>query len=452
VEKFHTFMSYRRVPTLNLPNQLTVLRLGMCALLLVSMSITWPYAATTAFFIFTLASITDWLDGSIARAHNLVTDLGKLLDPLADKVLVIGTLIALAVEQHHSAPMWMVVVIMTREFLISGLRQLAAAKQQILAAERIGKHKTISQIVAILVSLACLSLGEFGLQDSPLARFLAVSQIWFYWIALIITVWSGAIYFWKNAAVVTASLESGKLTPAETTVAPALAAVEQAPRPEAIALEVKPETPAFKEWEAIVEALGRGAQIVILRKGGVAEGRTGFNPKHVKFWLFPTTHHQQWEKTKPELRRFLTGSSAQAGKEITLQYLAEITDAIYLTSWEQVERLADAHFWSEEILRERFEYKDRPGMDVGLHLLIVRISRINLPHKLVPAPEYEGCKSWIDVPVAWEHDIAAHVVRTDEFATRRSRILAAVATVSVSSSTTAHLPKITTPNLTPRTT
>jgi len=159
-------MSYRRVPTLNLPNQLTVLRLGMCALLLVSMSITWPYAATTAFFIFTLASITDWLDGSIARAHNLVTDLGKLLDPLADKVLVIGTLIALAVEQHHSAPMWMVVVIMTREFLISGLRQLAAAKQQILAAERIGKHKTISQIVAILVSLACLSLGEFGLQDS----------------------------------------------------------------------------------------------------------------------------------------------------------------------------------------------------------------------------------------------------------------------------------------------
>jgi len=215
---------------------------------------------------------------------------------------------------------------------------------------------------------------------------------------------------------------------------------------------VKPETPAFKEWEAIVEALGRGAQIVILRKGGVAEGRTGFNPKHVKFWLFPTTHHQQWEKTKPELRRFLTGSSAQAGKEITLQYLAEITDAIYLTSWEQVERLADAHFWSEEILRERFEYKDRPGMDVGLHLLIVRISRINLPHKLVPAPEYEGCKSWIDVPVAWEHDIAAHVVRTDEFATRRSRILAAVATVSVSSSTTAHLPKITTPNLTPRTT
>jgi hypothetical protein len=88
-------------------------------------------------------------------------------------------------------------------------------------------------------------------------------------------------------------------------------------------------------------------------------------------------------------------------------------------------------------------------MEAGLHLLVVRVSRINLPHQLAASPDYEGCKSWIEVPVDWEHDIANHVVRTEEFATRRSRILAAVATVSVSSST-AHLPKIS-PNLTPRT-
>jgi hypothetical protein len=80
-------------------------------------------------------------------------------------------------------------------------------------------------------------------------------------------------------------------------------------------------------------------------------------------------------------------------------------------------------------------------MQAGLHLLIVRVSRVNLPHKLAPSPEYEGCKSWIEVPVDWEHDIAAHVVRTEEFATRRSRILAAIATVSVSSAS-GHLPKI----------
>ena len=368
----------RRAPTLNLPNQLTVLRLGMCGMLLISMSFAWPYAATTAFFIFTLASLTDWLDGAIARARNLVTDLGKLLDPLADKILILGTFIALAVERHHFAPMWMVVVIMAREFLISGLRQIAAAKQKILAAERIGKHKTISQIVAILVSLAYLSLGEFGLQNTLLAHFLAASQIWFYWIALVITVLSGAIYFWKNSAIVNESLE-GKPLP-ETSAAP----VPESPAPEPVSLPVIPVTPAFKEWEAIVEALGQGAQIIILRKGGIAEGRTGFQAKHPKFWLFPTGYHQQWEKTKPELRRYLTPTTASSekDKEIALHYFAEVTDAIYLSSWEQVARLDDAHFWSEEIVRERFDYKERPGMEAGLHMLIVRVSRINLPHKL----------------------------------------------------------------------
>jgi CDP-diacylglycerol--glycerol-3-phosphate 3-phosphatidyltransferase len=424
-------MTLRRAPTLNLPNQLTVLRLGMCGLLIISMSINWPYAATTAFFIFALASLTDWIDGHIARSYNLVTDLGKLLDPLADKVLVIGTLIALAVA--HVAPMWMVVVIATREFLISGLRQIAAAKQKILAAEKIGKHKTISQIVAILVSLGWLSLGEFGLQNSGVARFLHEAQLPFYWIALLITVASGAFYFAKNASIVNESMQEKSLV-AETPVT-ALA-------PEVAAIPPEPvRTPAFKEWGAIVEALGHGAQIVILRKGGIAEGRDGFQPVHPKFWLFPTGYHQQWEKTKPELRRLLPASAArEEGKEIELQYIAEVTDAIYLSSWEQAARLDDVHFWSEEILRERFDYAARPGMEPGLHLLIVRISRINLPHRLAPSPDYDGCKSWVDLPIDWGSDIAAHVVRSEEFATRRSRILAAVATVSVSS-TTGHLPK-----------
>ena len=201
--------------------------------------------------------------------------------------------------------------------------------------------------------------------------------------------------------------------------------------------ELKPEpvvetktvtTPAFKEWEAIVEALGQGAQIMLLRKGGIAEGRAGFQAKHPKFWLFPTGYHQQWEKTKPELRRFLT-PSATAGKEIALHYFAEVTDAIYLSSWEQVARLDNAHFWGEEILRERFGYHDRPGMEQGLHLLIVRVSKINLPHRLQPSPAYDGCKSWIELPVDWAQDIAAPVVKTEEFATRRSRILAAIASV-----------------------
>ncbi len=438
-------MTLRRAPSLNLPNQLTVLRLGMCGLLIVSMSIAWPYAATTAFIIFVIASLTDWADGYIARSRNLITDLGKLLDPLADKILVLGTLIALAVEPHHLAPMWMVVVIAAREFLISGLRQIAAAKQQILAAEQFGKHKTVWQIIAALVSLGWLALGEFGLQGTFVAKALLVFQPYAYWIALLLTVISGAVYFAKNASIVSASMEGESLTP-DAPAASAVTVAESAPEIAAGPVH----QPAFKEWEAIVEALGQGAQVVILRKGGIAEGRQGFEAKHPKFWLFPTAYHQQWEKTKPELKRFLAPTAARtAADPITLQYFAEVTDAVYLSSWDQVERLGDAHFWGDDILRERFDYAERPGMGPGLHLLILRVSRINLPHKLAPSKDYDGCKSWVDVPVNWEHDIATHVVRSEEFATRRSRILAAVATVAVSS-TTGHLPKVT-PKLTPRT-
>lgn len=427
-------MTLRRAPTLNLPNQLTVLRLGMCGLLLISLSINWRFAATTAFIIFTIASLTDWLDGYIARSRNLVTDLGKLLDPLADKILVIGALVALV--ERGVAPMWMVVVIVAREFLISGLRQIAAHKQKILAAERIGKHKTISQIVAVLVSLAYLSLGEFNCQNTPLAHFLGYAQMPLYWFALIITVLSGAIYFWKNASVVQESLEEVTEETPATPPEPETPIVAEAPAPARL--------PAFKEWEAIVEALGRGAQIIILRKGGIAEGRTGFQAKHPKFWLFPTRFHQQWEKTKPELRRLVTPTPEPDGKETALHYFAEVTDTLYLSTWEQVERLGDAHFWGEEILRERFGYHDRPGMEQGLHMLIVRVSKINLTHRLPPSPDYDGCKSWIEVPADWSQDIAVPVVRAEEFATRRSRILSAVATVSVSTTSSGRLPTVAT--------
>jgi hypothetical protein len=258
------------------------------------------------------------------------------------------------------------------------------------------------------------------LQETRLAQFLAASQIWFYWIALLITIFSGAIYFWKNAALLQESMDD---SPENYAVKPT---TESKPETPSAAAPLR--TPAFKEWEGIVEALGQGAQIILLRKGGISEGRSGFQARNRKFWLFPTRYHQQREKTKLELRRYLA-PAGQNEKEITLTYFAEVTDAIYLSSWDQVARLDDVHFWGEEILRERFSYQDRPGMEAGLHLLIVRVHRINLPHRLAPAPEYEGCKSWIDVPVDWTHDIAAPVIRTEEFATLRSRILAAVATV-----------------------
>lgn len=406
-----------RRPSLNIPNQLTLMRLGLCGVFLVTMSLPWPYAATTALLIFTVASLTDWLDGALARKYGWITDLGKLLDPLADKILILGALISLV--ERQVAPMWMVVVIMAREFLISGLRQVAAKKQKILAAERVGKHKTISQIIVILVSLGYLSLGEFGLQTTMFARTLLAAELPLYWFALIITVVSGAIYFYNNASLLDEKLESAPLPLSQPTV--------PAAEP-----EVVKSFPAFKEWAAIVEALGQGAQMVILRKGGIAEGRSGFQAKYPQFWLFPTQYHQQWEKTRPELQKIVVRPAVAAPRadaaqaDFILQYVAEVTDELYLESWEKVERLADVHFWSEEILRERFSYQDRPGMKAGLHLLIVRVSQMRLPHHLKLDKAYEGCKSWIEVPVGW--DTLTPVVPAEEFATRRSRILAAVKT------------------------
>ncbi len=181
---------------MNLPNQLTLARLVLCGFFVLSMSIAWSFASTGALVIFSLASLTDWLDGSIARRYNLITDLGKLLDPLADKILISAAFISLI--ERGLAPMWMVVVIIAREFLITGLRIVAANKHLILAAEKAGKHKTITQIVAILVSLSYLTLTEFGLGQTFVAQILHSAITPLFWVALFITVVSGGLYFYKN--------------------------------------------------------------------------------------------------------------------------------------------------------------------------------------------------------------------------------------------------------------
>lgn len=181
---------------MNIPNQLTLARLVLCGFFVLSMSIPWAFAATMALVIFSIASLTDWLDGMLARKWNLITDLGKLLDPLADKILISAAFVSLI--ERGLAPMWMVMVIIAREFLITGLRIVAANKHLILAAEKAGKHKTITQIVAILTSLSYLSLKEFGLGDTKVASILQSAIYPLFWVALFITVLSGGLYFYKN--------------------------------------------------------------------------------------------------------------------------------------------------------------------------------------------------------------------------------------------------------------
>src|SRR5882762_4103212 len=133
---------------MNLPNKLTLSRFILTIAFLVAMFSQTPYHETIALAFFSAAGISDFLDGQIARRRNLITNFGILMDPLADKIMVCSAFIAFV--GLNWIPAWMVVIIVARELAITGLRLLAASKNIVLAAEGYGKHKTISQIVAII--------------------------------------------------------------------------------------------------------------------------------------------------------------------------------------------------------------------------------------------------------------------------------------------------------------
>ena len=143
---------------MNLPNKLTLLRVIMIPFFIVMLLMN--DGETTMFRyiaagIFIVASLTDWLDGAIARKYNLVTNFGKFMDPLADKLLVCSALICLvALEQF---PVWMVIVIVSREFIISGFRLVAAEQGLVIAASYWGKFKTVTQMIAIILMILNIS-------------------------------------------------------------------------------------------------------------------------------------------------------------------------------------------------------------------------------------------------------------------------------------------------------
>ncbi len=198
---------------MNLPNKLTVSRFVLTGLFLVAIFSRSPVNDTIALILFSIASLTDYFDGKIARERNLITNFGILMDPLADKILTCSAFIAL-VERSKFNPdrfglpsevnveAWMAVVIVSRELAITGLRLLAASKGVTLAAERYGKHKTISQIVAIIALLVLDAHGEWW----PWLRDLfGLLMPWFahvsLWVTVLLTFTSGVIYLWKNRQI-----------------------------------------------------------------------------------------------------------------------------------------------------------------------------------------------------------------------------------------------------------
>ncbi|WP_082234132.1 CDP-diacylglycerol--glycerol-3-phosphate 3-phosphatidyltransferase [Halobacillus massiliensis] len=184
---------------MNLPNKITLSRIALIPVFIILMSVPFewgtlrmgeeelPVSHLAGAVLFILASTTDWIDGYIARKYNLVTNLGKFLDPLADKLLVSAALILLV--EIGLAPAWIVIAIISREFAVTGLRLVAAGEGSVLAASQMGKLKTWIQIVSI--SLLLLHNWPFAYIGFPMGTISLYA-------ALIITVYSGYDYFAKN--------------------------------------------------------------------------------------------------------------------------------------------------------------------------------------------------------------------------------------------------------------
>lgn len=184
---------------MNIPNRITMSRIFLIPVFIILLTIpfewgswtigkqTLPVADFIAAMLFILASATDWVDGYYARKHNLITNLGKFLDPMADKLLVTAAFILLI--EMEMVPAWIVIIIISREFAVTGLRLVAAGEGLVLAAGKMGKWKTVFQLAAISVLL--LHNFPFAYIGFPVGTILL-------YVALALTVVSGVDYFIKN--------------------------------------------------------------------------------------------------------------------------------------------------------------------------------------------------------------------------------------------------------------
>ena len=195
---------------MNLPNKLTVMRMALIPVFLVFMlAESIPHRYLIAAVIFAAASFTDYLDGHIARRDGLVTNFGKLMDPLADKLLVFAALVCFIELEMSSA--LIVFIILAREFLVTSVRLIAAEQGTVIAADIWGKMKTVSQIVWVLIALTALWLEESwplfmtvspgaSAPPAPVIFLIGLSFV-IQTIVVILTVFSGFNYIWKNRSL-----------------------------------------------------------------------------------------------------------------------------------------------------------------------------------------------------------------------------------------------------------
>lgn len=203
--------TWQRFMRMNLPNKLTMGRIASVPLFVACLLSGNLWGQYLALLVFVAAAISDYWDGKIARERNLVTNFGRIMDPLADKLLMVSAFISFV--QLGFAPAWMVILIIGREFAITGLRILAAVQGRVIAASTSGKHKTISQIVAVILILVVNSvvaslqawvppwqetLRGLGAGGKAMIHFADYAPYWAMFIVAVLSLYSGVEYLIKN--------------------------------------------------------------------------------------------------------------------------------------------------------------------------------------------------------------------------------------------------------------
>ena len=191
---------------MNLANKLTLSRIGLTFIFMFFLFLKGFPAKVAALLVFTLAAWTDFLDGFLAKKRNEISDFGKFMDPIADKVLVISAFLAFV--EMKLIPAWIVVIIVSREFIITGLRLVALAKGEVIEAALAGKHKTVSQMVSIYVILIFIVFKEAGTEvfkfwNDKMEFYFQETIFYLMIITAILTLISGISYIIKNRRFIT---------------------------------------------------------------------------------------------------------------------------------------------------------------------------------------------------------------------------------------------------------
>ncbi|KAB2639474.1 MAG: DUF1802 family protein [Verrucomicrobia bacterium] len=178
----------------------------------------------------------------------------------------------------------------------------------------------------------------------------------------------------------------------------------------------------FKEWQVVCDALASGRQAILLRKGGIHEGRQGFSFAHKAFFLFPTRFHVQGDQVREGSVTPLP--EWQVGDPIRITHHAEALWAITLTDWEQVEALEPFHIYSGQTVRDRFDWEGKGMRSGSIHLALVRVRQLATPWEFPYETSFGGCRSWIQLPQPPAHwqQAARPVLDEDALATLNDRI------------------------------